>query len=171
MDKNVDIHVKAANTAVEISQSLEHRQAGQLVTFPRTRRHVLDRVFTKCAFAGNHLLRARYLLRKRPAVASVRRYESLPFARPASPVTGAVGQRRLAALKSCAAVSVRGGPDAARSLRWTGGDAPRLQRLLEHVQIDRTVIDPVVINAIWLPPGRHPYLAVASGPCHEPLSA
>lgn len=108
------------------------------------------------------VLRARYLRRQRPSVASVHRsilracrLRGLP-----APSRGTV-ERRIAALEPRVVAAARGGPDAARPLRSAGGEPPRLQRLLEQVQIDHTVIDLVVVDDQLRSPVGRPYLTVA----------
>lgn len=108
------------------------------------------------------VLRARFLRRQRPSVASVHRsilracrMRGLP-----APSRGTV-ERRIAALEPRAVLAAREGADAARSLRSAGGEPPTPSGLLEEVQVDHTVIDLVVVDDQLRAPLGRPYLTVA----------
>ena len=54
----------------------------------------------------------------------------------------------------------RGGPDAARPLQSAGDDVPRVDGILERVQIDHTVIDVIVVDERERQPVGRPYLSI-----------
>lgn len=123
----------------------------------RGRGRVDDQVETVIA----DVLRARYLKRQRPSVASVHRsiVRACRTRGLRAPSRGTV-QRRIAALDPRTVTTAREGPDAARPLRSAGGSAPPPSRLLEQVQIDHTVIDLIVVDEHERAPIGRPYLTV-----------
>jgi putative transposase len=55
----------------------------------------------------------------------------------------------------------REGPDAARVLRSVGGQPPPVTKVLEQVQIDHTVVDPIVVDEQHRRPIGRPYVTAA----------
>ena len=107
------------------------------------------------------VLRARFLKRQRPSVASVHRsiVRACRTRGLRAPSRGTV-ERRIAVLEPRSVLAAREGPDAARTLRSAGGTAPAPTRLLEQVQIDHTVIDLVLVDEQERVPIGRPYLTV-----------
>jgi putative transposase len=107
-------------------------------------------------------LRSRYLGRQRRSlsavhreVARVCRARGLPV-----PSRGAL-ERRVARLDPVQVVAAREGRDAARALRSAGGVAPAVDRPLEQVQMDHTVVDVVVVDERHRLPLGRPYVTLA----------
>lgn len=67
---------------------------------------------------------------------------------------------RIARLQPAQVARRRAGPDAARPLQSAGDDVPRVDGILEKVQIDHTVVDLVVVDERERQPVGRPYLTL-----------
>jgi putative transposase len=118
----------------------------------------------------DEVLRASYVKRQRPRLAVVYRdvarvCRERGLAVPArNTVAG-----RVAAMDPVEVVQAREGAGAARRLRSAGGTSPAVERLLEQVQVDHTVIDVIVVDERDRFPIGRPYLTVAIDVCSRCL--
>ncbi|MEU7835695.1 Mu transposase C-terminal domain-containing protein [Nonomuraea sp. NPDC049129] len=105
---------------------------------------------------------SRYLTRQRRSVAAVYR-EVVRRCRAAGlpvPVRNTLAQR-IAALDPAAAAAAREGVDGARRLRAAGGEPPKIEGLLQQVQIDHTPVDLEVVDERHRLPIGRPYVTAA----------
>ncbi|MGW5685241.1 transposase [Nonomuraea sp. NPDC003754] len=108
------------------------------------------------------VIRARYLTRQRRSVAAVYR-EVVRRCRTAGlpvPVCNTLAQR-IKALDPAAAATAREGADGARRLCPAGGDPPKIEGLLQQVQIDHTPVDLEVVDERHRLPIGRPYVTAA----------
>lgn len=108
------------------------------------------------------IVRKRFLTRQKRSVASVHRevartcaLQGLP-----APARNTVAAR-IARMSPVEVGRRREGRESVRSLQSAGGQVPVINRILEQVQIDHTVIDLIVVDERERQPIGRPYLTVA----------
>jgi transposase InsO family protein len=108
------------------------------------------------------VIEARYLNRQRRSVAAVyrevvRRCRAGGLSAPARKTL----ERRIKALDPAAAATARKGADGARRLQSASGDPPKIEGLLQHLQIDHTPVDLEVVDERHRLPIGRPYVTAA----------
>lgn len=108
------------------------------------------------------VIRSRYLDRQRRSVAAVYREVVRRCRAGGLPVPArSTLKRRIEALDPAAAAAAREGADGARRLRSAGGDPPKIEGLLQQVQIDHTPVDLEVVDERHRLPIGRPYVTAA----------
>ncbi|MGP3961775.1 transposase [Nonomuraea sp. 3N208] len=108
------------------------------------------------------VIRSRYLNRQRRSVAAVYREVVRRCRAGGLPVPARnTLARRIEALDPAAAAAAREGADGARRLRPAGGDPPKIEDLLQQVQIDHTPVDLEVVDERHRLPIGRPYVTAA----------